>query len=118
MGRCGCGDFDADFKLQGPDEVVYGIAVYRGCSSCGNPAGIMFHKMDKADQELWDMDNVPELKILPHGRLLCVLDPEEVKEGLLSFAEEMFSEAITENLFNATQAAINKNKEGNAKTIL
>lgn len=114
MGQCGCGDFYGDFKFKGPDGVVYVVDVYCPCDYCHTPAGVVIYAMDNEDQQLWDVENIPEIKIADVGTFIGVLHPEVFAEKIKSLAgldiegaETDFNRAAAESV----QDEINKNRK-------
>ena len=95
MGSCGCGDYHADYRLPGPDGIVYTIALKRGCEECGTPHGIVIYRHDARSQREWRTDDVPELPIVPYtdGEVngearLAVLDPADLHNAILAYLDE------------------------------
>ncbi len=62
MGECGCGDFAAEWKLPGPNGVLYAIEVYPGCSYCDNPAGVVVYRV-RTDDDAFNVAGLPDLPI-------------------------------------------------------
>lgn len=60
MCECGCGDFNASWRLPGPKGTTYSIQVYPGCDFCDTPAGILIGKHSKEDAAAWGVPDLPE----------------------------------------------------------
>lgn len=60
MGECGCGNFNADLQLPGPDGLTYIIQVYPSCTYCDTPIGLIIHRMTSEQVRSWDAEQLPE----------------------------------------------------------
>lgn len=95
MGSCGCGDYHADFRLPGPNGIVYTIALHRGCEECGTPHGLVIHRHDTEGQRAWRTDEVPELPFVPYDggypipaeASLAVLHPDDLRDAIREHLE-------------------------------
>lgn len=87
MGQCGCGDFYPDFKLPGPDGILYAIQLYRGCHECHTPVGVIVSRLKGDEIETWDAQELPDLEFNEisesyHEALLPVVEPTVVAKHL------------------------------------
>lgn len=106
MGDCGCGDFQGDFKFKGPNNDWYVLQVYPPCDYCETPAGVIIYRMGKEDQELWRVDEIPEVKILDIGTAVWVLDAEKLKRN--DVFEDMETD-VHHAMLEAVNSAISEN---------
>ena len=98
MGACGCGDFQGDFKFQGPGDLVYVLQVYGGCEDCHTPAGVILYAMTPEDQVLWDVSHIPDLEIRDEGSCIPVLDPKRLCDGLMEYIKGSAEEGLAEGM--------------------
>jgi hypothetical protein len=81
MGECGCGNFDATFRLPGPDKLTYVIQIYPSCNDCSTPVGLIVHRMTSEDLQLWDAEHLPELffdKQWDDSAAIPIIHPEKL----------------------------------------
>lgn len=82
MGMCGCAEIPPDWVLPGPDGSMYAVHLYRPCSYCENPGGVVLSHLTR-EEDIENTDGVPELKLDEVGVLLPVLDIGALR-GLIS----------------------------------
>ena len=111
MGQCGCGDFQGDFKFKGPGNKWYVLQVYPPCDYCETPAGVILYKFNKKDQELWRINEIPEVEIQDIGTAVWVVDVECLKK------DPVFEDQETD-IQHAFLKAVNKAIKNNAKNLL
>lgn len=62
MCECGCGDYAAFAKMQGPPGIIYAVELHYPCNNgCGTPAGIVIYRFDEAEAKSWEADKLPEV---------------------------------------------------------
>jgi hypothetical protein len=62
MGQCGCGDYNGQWRIPGPNGTWYVIGPYHGCNNgCSEPAGLFIDLMDTSDMADWSADELPEI---------------------------------------------------------
>lgn len=64
MCECGCSDFNAKYKLKGPDGSWYSISIYPGCKDCDTPAGVQIGRHSPESAEAWGVTEVPDAPFL------------------------------------------------------
>lgn len=105
MGACGCGDYAADFKLPGPDGIVYAIEVRTPCDYCSTPAGVVLHRFTATGAKEWGADKLPEFVFPKSGdrdyedssRGLAVVDPSLLWAALVRAGGDALEEALLED---------------------
>jgi hypothetical protein len=111
MGVCGCGDFYGDFKFKGPGRDWYVLQIYRPCSYCETPLGVILYRMNKKDQELWRVEDIPELEIKDIGTSISILELDPIKKAAFEDAEVDLDLAIIDGM----NLAEKRNKENQLK---
>lgn len=102
MGQCGCGDFKASWKLQGPGNTLYAIEIYNGCRDCETPVGLVVYRMTRKGDEFFydETAKLPELPMRAYGSdkngdaqsAIRVLDPRVLREHLSKWAKGVADE--------------------------
>lgn len=82
MGECGCGDFDSQYKLAGPEGVTYSINIYSSCHYCNTPVAVDIYRHSAQGVEEWGVNELPDLPIHGYGAVLKGEEPKEEIDGL------------------------------------
>jgi len=112
MGMCGCSE-GADFKLPGPDGVVYSVLIYQPCSYCETPGGIIIHRNAGEDLLLYDIESLPEPDWKGDNVFISVFDPMVLKKRLKEYAtgwddEDLDAEGFPDIMDDAVVEAVHR----------
>ena len=116
MGKCGCGDFQGDFKFKGPNNITYVLQVYPSCDYCDNPAGIILYAMSPEDCKDWDVDTIPDIEIRDVGTLISVIHPKKLMETIIQGIESYVADGINDDFNLAVNEAIKDNRRIHSDT--
>lgn len=50
---------DPVWFFPGPGDLTYGLAIYSGCLSCGNPAGVMLYEIPARSMQHFNAEGAP-----------------------------------------------------------
>lgn len=67
MGACGCGEQNEVARFPGPDDTVYVLEIYPGCSGCDESPCIAINKLSKYDMDFYDLNDLSQLKFREDG---------------------------------------------------
>jgi hypothetical protein len=91
MGECGCSSTDVTYRLPGPPGVHYGIEIYPSCNYCFTPVGLVVHRFDDENAEMW-MSGIAEPDFQGYEGveevLLPIIDAEHLAAALGEWREE------------------------------
>jgi len=91
MGECGCGDMQLDFRFKGPGKDIYALELYPSCRYCEAPVQVVLYRFNPKDAKLWDIEDIPEMKISGIGTQIAIID--------LNILKKKVNEVIGEPLF-------------------
>ena len=120
MGACGCGDFHADYQIQGSCGVVYAIGLYEPCDYCDTPLAIRIYRLSSGEAQAWGVDKLPEPPFFGYGpnatkddidaeAFIPILEPQNLIPYL--FSDEDAEGIGSAEMVNAVRSAIWKTKE-------
>lgn len=118
MCECGCGDYEGDFRLDGPDGIIYAIELKHPCRNCDAPGGIVIHRFSAELAREWGADQLPRFPFmtLRDGKEfdgtsggIPVIDVQTMVHALDEHPyRDEDGEAVDEDVSHAIHAALNK----------
>ena len=81
--ECGCGAFQAEYQLPGPDGLIYALHVSKPCTDCSTPLGLMIYKFNPKEAGEWGVVQLPVLEPNSGGIGVSFLDPACLTQAIL-----------------------------------
>ena len=86
MGECGCVCINYKYKIPTKNDQWILVGIYGSCSNCHSPVGIEFFKVPKDNEDLYLINDIPEIDFWHNGlQFLPVIDPEDVRNKIQKY---------------------------------
>lgn len=101
MGQCGCGDFNPDFSLPGPDGTVYAFQIWKGCRYCDvHQIQLRVTRLQGDSVTDWEADTIEKLEFHPvddGGNFadvsVLLLDPNVLGKAIRTSVKSLYDES-------------------------